>query len=581
MLATIIQWWKILSELGIKEGADPVSILLIKTINRVSFITAFLVVPFVFPQINPTNDGIGWIELVAAIGFLSVLLAHKYGKLWLGPVLLILASNVKIFFSASSRGFEAGEQLFFIPLLGGIITIYNLREDRIGQWMFLLTAGVWVSLTLTSYGLFLPEAPASAEATRHIFTLNFLISLFILLSMVFYYSRLSTQQQGAILYEKEKAEKASKAKSEFLSLISHELKTPLHGLLNFIEILKDPASTTSQDEILSGLSNSSSKLSLMVNNLLLVTDQDSTSITLTETIFNGTFPLISVANRLRGRAEAEGLSLEIYPKTIQQWFKADRQRIEQILENLVDNAIKFSPSGGKIVISLELLPTDFANKHLLRYSVSDQGMGIPEHIKSQIFLPFFMHNSSNTRQTSGAGLGLTVSMGLAKQMGGTMTVENTMGGGSTFSLEIPALIVKQVLPPTSSPHPEPLHILIVDDHPVNQKVASTMLTKLGYNYDIAANGEEALIAIKTGKFHLIFMDIQMPVMDGIEATRLIRDNIEDRLQPVIIALTANTTETDKRACFDSGMNDFLAKPVTKSAIGQAIDKWLPAIPNLP
>lgn len=127
----------------------------------------------------------------------------------------------------------------------------------------------------------------------------------------------------------------------------------------------------------------------------------------------------------------------------------------------------------------------------------------------------------------------------------------------------------------------PIKVLLVDDHPVNQKVASTMLRKLGYPYELAKNGEEAVAAAGSGEFHLILMDIQMPVMDGIEATRRIRADLPQEIQPIIVAVTANTTEGDRNACFDAGMNDFLSKPITKSAIEKSIEKWKGEVPSLP
>lgn len=580
MLAKITYGWKILSELGITEGLDAERVRMIKTLNRVSFITALLVFPFTFPQINPTNDQFGWIEFVSSLGFLSVLVAHAVGYRNLGPVLIVLTANFKVFFSASTRGFEAGEQLFFIPLIVGIILMYDLRKDRIGQLLVLLSAGVWITLSATSYTLYAPEIPFPESVLREIFGLNLFISLLIIVSISFYYSRLAQVQQREIIQSKDQAEKASKAKSEFLSVISHELKTPLHGLLNYVEMLRDPSSSkTTKEDILEGLAESGNRLSLMVNNLLLVTEERSAPSALSHSVFEALSPLKEIGESMKESAAHSGLALMIREKEQQLFIETDLQKLDQILTNLVDNAIKFSESGT-ITLDYSIITTPENKRPVIRYSVEDQGIGISDEIKSHIFSPFFMHDSSVNRQTGGAGLGLAVSAGLAKQMGGIITVNSEEFAGSTFYVEIPVTIMEKGIPSMQSAHTKELTVLLVDDHPVNQKVASTMLKKLGYDYGIAANGEEAVSATESGKYHLIFMDIQMPVMDGIEATRQIRGKVEDHLQPVIIALTANTTENDKKACFEAGMNDFLAKPITKSAIGKAIDKWRNSIPDL-
>lgn len=579
--------WNSISTLGITSRSSPGEVRLIKTLNRLSLIAACAVLPFVIPALNPTYDTFGWIEFVSGLGFLSILAANALHKNHAASFILVLTVNFKIFFSASSRGWEAGEQLFFIPLFVGILLLYDIRKQKTAWLVWLLSLAVLLILELTKYELLIPESGYPEAVVKEIFTLNFFICAIIILATTYYYSRLAIQQQEEILISQEQAVNASKAKSEFLSVISHELRTPLHAILNYSEMLSESNLDTEQVELNSGVRLSGKKLSEVVNHILSVSRIDEEYAPLDLGVFDFQAPVLQTAAKFQLQAENKGLQIQVAnPDQDNRLITADESRIMQVLGFLVDNAIKFS-SSGPISISSEIHQEKDKTEGQLIYRIEDRGIGIAEADLSDVFTPFFMNDSSLNRINGGMGLGLTISKRLIESMDGQIHINSILDKGSIFSVHIPI----EFQPPqntkkismTNQDQTEVnmINVLLVDDHPVNQKVASVMLKKLEYPYELAKNGQEAVDAAATQRFHLILMDIQMPVMDGIEATRRIRANLPKESQPIIIALTANTTEGDRNACFEAGMDDFLAKPVTKSAIEKAIDKWKPEVPALP
>lgn len=579
----LLKIWKKISVLGILPQDDPATVRLTKTLNRLSVIAALAVLPFAIPALNPTYDSVGWIELISGVGFLSILVANALYRKRSAAFILVLTTNFKIFFSASSRGWDAGEQLFFIPLTAGIVLLYSLRHTM--SWLVCgITIAVFITLEITDYQLLLPEGGYPESVIREIFMLNFLLAGIIILAITYYYSRLATQQQNELLATQEEVAIASKAKSEFLSVISHELRTPLHAILNYADLLLETRLTPEQQDIGNNMKSSGKSLSVLVNNILSVSRIDDDIDPPTPGPFDYRSPMLATATTFRPMANQKGLTLSPKILAAPTTVLADEDRISQILALLVENAIKFSESGT-ITLEARLKLEADADHGELWYEVSDQGRGITQSDLAEIFSPFFMNDRSLNRQHGGLGLGLAICQKLIDSMEGQIHINSTIGQGSTFSIQVP---IK--LPPQSDNNMSPqtiqatsldsVNILLVDDHPVNQKIASTMLQKLGYAYEIASDGEEALKTVENGNFHLIFMDIQMPIMDGIESARRIRASLPQDIQPIIIALTANTTEQDKKACFDAGMDDFLAKPVTKSILKNAIDKWIPDLPPL-
>lgn len=613
MVRRLQSYWHWLSGLGLSTAQDAEAIRITTTLNRVAFIAGILVLPYALPQINPTENGVGWIEIVSFLGFMAVIAMNGWrGHRW-GAMVLVLTANLKVFFSASYRGVGAGEQLFFIPLLVGLILIYDLRKHKEGWALWGLSLGNWAGLELTNYELMARETAFAPEVIRQIFTTNLLITMVILLAIAFYYSRLAMvhraeveayaeeqarlngelsaniqslslaneqlrRQEQALIEARDKAEAGNRAKSEFLGVMSHELRTPLHAAISALSLLRETDLTEEQRDLMETARGSSENLFVLLDNILNLARFEKGQLQLQADQVTLPDPLLEVVDRYREAAKTKGLALVVATAEAKRSaIEVDRLRLRQILSNLLSNAVKFTDEGS-IEVGWDCTCDPRASvDSKLRIWVRDTGVGIPAAMQEELFRPFVLGDSSTTRKHAGTGLGLAVVYALVTVMGGDVRLKSEIGRGTEISLTLPVRVLGQKQRATDAAKPgQDIRVLVVEDHPVNQKVARTMLSKLGYQFDLAANGREALRAFGERYYDLVLMDLQMPEMDGITATRYLREQFRSDRQPVIIAMTANTTDKDRAACENAGMNDFLAKPVRKANLQYMIEKWRPA-----
>jgi CheY-like chemotaxis protein len=255
-------------------------------------------------------------------------------------------------------------------------------------------------------------------------------------------------------------------------------------------------------------------------------------------------------------------------------------RIRQVLTNLCDNAIKFTGQGG-VNVEVRCTPSD-ANHSELHFSVRDTGIGIPADKQKGIFEAFTQADTSTTRQFGGTGLGLTISARLVELMGGRIWVESVSGQGSTFHFTVQVENMGTARSPVALPRVEPdaapmraLKVLLVEDHPINQMLATTLLKKWGHTVVLAKNGQEGVDMFPTEPWDIVLMDMQMPVMGGLDATRLIRAREQAGHRTPIVAMTANAMEADKQACLEAGMDDHLAKPFNSLGLQAVLERFAP------
>ena len=362
---------------------------------------------------------------------------------------------------------------------------------------------------------------------------------------------------------------AQRSSGHFVAMMSHEIRTPLHGLMATIDMLRDePLSAEGRHRI--GIARVSARTLLNIANDILDLSR----------IEAGAFPLehkpFQLASVLRevvdeARARAESLGLELRATTAGSWprsFIGDPARIKQILANLVSNALKFTTTGG---VSLH---ARYDGRACI-IDVADTGEGVPEDKRDVIFEPFAQVESQSSRRAGGAGLGLPISRHLSEAMGGSLVLVNSDSHGSTFRVTLVlAASDEEPLEDQSQrilKNP-PGRILVVEDHPANQYVAQSLLESLNCTVSVAGTGAEALELLTRERFDLVFMDCQMPGMDGYETTRRMRAALQ-RYIPVV-AITANAMVDDKQRCLNAGMDDFLPKPFTKSALSNMLCKWL-------
>jgi two-component system, sensor histidine kinase len=362
---------------------------------------------------------------------------------------------------------------------------------------------------------------------------------------------------------------AQRSSGHFVAMMSHEIRTPLHGLMATIDMLREePLSAEGRHRI--GIARVSARTLLNIaNDILDLSRIEAGAFPLEHQPFHLASVLREVVDEARARAESLGLGLRTSTEgSLPRSFIGDPARIKQILANLVSNALKFTTTGG---VSLRAR----YDGRVCIIDVVDTGDGIPDDKRDVIFDPFVQVESKVSRRAGGAGLGLPISRRLCEAMGGSLVLVNSGAGGSTFRVTL-ALAASDEEPLEDQSQRilknPPGRILVVEDHPANQYVAQSLLESLDCSVSIAGTGAEALELLGTQTFDLVFMDCQMPGMDGYETTRRMRAVLH-RYIPVV-AITANAMIDDKQRCLDAGMDDFLPKPFTKSALSDLLCKWL-------
>ena len=377
------------------------------------------------------------------------------------------------------------------------------------------------------------------------------------------------------------AEHSSRTKSRFLATVSHEMRTPLNGIMGVAQLMQQAHTTPIQRAHLDVIAHSARHLQSVIGDLLDLSRIESGRLAIVLKPARLHDLVREVVDLLLPVATEKGLRVEVRDATdLPEWIVTDAARVKQVLHNLLGNAIKFT-AMGEVALNVELQSTR------LLFSVSDTGIGIAADQTERIFQAFEqMAKPGSAEYRTGTGLGLTISRELAHALGGDLTCSSTLGRGSTFSLNIPCQPCAPADEPVQAAAADVMstlqgRVLVAEDSPVNAMIAKAMLEHMGLAVDCAEDGVVALERMQQQKYELVLMDCQMPLLDGWQTTRRWRhlERESGRTRTPIVAMTANAVVGDRERCLDAGMDDYLSKPVEMQELKQLLRRHVPASPN--
>ncbi|MFK7926833.1 MAG: ATP-binding protein [Myxococcota bacterium] len=568
-----------------RTTAEPIDLRRRATVGWLIFTMTALAVTFFLVNLVLPLTGSPWVAGSAAPIGIALLLLHGSGR---APTLsahaLVFSAWLTVMVSLAPYG-------MYGPAWSGTLLVPIVATMVLPKWGGLFwgaVAGVSLTVVVTVWPVD-PSTGASMAADAPIggpsvFLINGLMMLgFVTGTLQVFRSnedhfsrtlqRVVSTLEGEIGVRR-KAEldamQASQAKSQFLATMSHEIRTPMNGVLGASELLGGTALEPHQRELLDTIESSADLLLALINDVLDLSRLEAGRVQLERLPVQVRRHLPRILSPVKVQAEAKGLRFEVVvDEDVPQWQLLDPTRLGQIVLNLASNAVKFT-SKGSVVLTVRV------EGERLQLQVVDTGIGIQTDDQERLFQPFVQAEASTNRRFGGSGLGLSIVRHLTRAMEGEVRMDSTPNEGSTFTVQIPLLPTEEpsnldelTLRSEASAPEHPLRVLAVDDNPVNRMVVQRMLQTLGAEVQVAVDGEEALRMLQEGMFDLVFMDVHMPRLDGLQATRQLRANGNSI---AVVGLSAAVQNQDRRNALDAGMDDFLVKPVRLPELRRALGR---------
>lgn len=520
---------------------------------------------------------------------------HGHWVTALGGV-LVLVTTPPILYASHIPKYRAlplyGLPCLLLLLFCGALISGPLPEVK-SAWMPLYVVGLYfivgmrLGTLLSALAMLLQAAhfllhPWLFQLPVPVYQMSETLGAFLLAAAISYaYEHIRSKHEQKLKYLAAQAAAASQAKSEFLSNMSHEIRTPMNSVLGLSYLALKSVKDDKQREYLEKIKSSGEHMLSIIDDILDFSKIEAGMMRVDTDDFDLTRLLHNLISQLSWRAKEKGLLFRLEIDTdVPQYILGDAFRLNQVLLNLLSNAIKFTEQG-KVILHVHMIKTP-SNLHHLRFEIQDSGLGIADEQKTYLFQPFHQVDSSSTRKAGGTGLGLAISKQLVKLMHGEIGLESRLGVGSTFWVNLPLqnsnkITAQDVVTVSANLHTASgiagARILLVENNDLNQQVARELLEQFGASVFIAVDGQQALDALEKETFDCVLMDVQMPVMDGVEATRRIRAN--PRLSgSIIIAMTASASREDRERCMDAGMDDFISKPIRPDILYAVLSQHL-------
>jgi signal transduction histidine kinase/ActR/RegA family two-component response regulator len=577
------QSWKrailALGNLGVKPGTDPSLARHTRICNYAGIAHVFMTFPYYWILRSLGATWLASLVIPLSVFMASIPFLNYAGFTTVSRLALLAVINIYVYLYTASLGMQSSVQNVYFYMLIAPLMFFHVREWR--SILFCVLQPIFFySLLIWKGHWFIPLSPFEPDAYTIMSPAITWTSAMLIFacSYVLIWSFHAANEK--LVQAKQLAEFHSREKSRFLSTVSHEIRTPLNGIFGVMQMLSASELPAHMQADLRLMRSSGELLLAIINDILDFSKIESGRLVLESHPFNLRGMVEECVSLARKPAMAKGLSCSHrWESDVPEWVEGDATRCRQVCMNLLNNAVKFTQAGG---ISTHLSAVHLGGGlHEIRIAISDTGIGIAPESMGRMFRAFSQADSSTNRIFGGTGLGLVISKRLAEAMSGSIQVESVLGQGSifTFTAKLRAAgpaeahNIQSVL--GDAPRYNGLTALLVEDNPVNQLVAQRLLERLGFEVEVAEHGAEALEKLDAKAYAVIFMDCQMPVMDGFEATDRIRSRGGDRKRQLIIAMTANTHAEDRRRCLDAGMDDFIPKPILVGHLIETLRKHLP------